>query len=343
MRYWPRSTKGPSPRWRGAPGRVGGHRRRRGTIPRWRGARAGGHRAGAIRGAIPALAGSTAEPAASVSPTGDHPRAGGEHTRSSCPAVPGTGPSPRWRGALRDALPDADPEGTIPALAGSTPAARPCSCGCRDHPRAGGEHSRPCRLAPRIRDHPRAGGEHHHPGVPGEHKRGLSPRWRGAPSRAARYAAALGTIPALAGSTPRPPSRPRRGRDHPRAGGEHVAAPVPPVGERGPSPRWRGARERVAGRGLDEGTIPALAGSTSSLRAPSIRSRDHPRAGGEHSSVRQGRCMNSGPSPRWRGAHRHRVDRAAQPGPSPRWRGARVDQRPGRHGGGTIPALAGST
>ncbi len=92
---------------------------------------------------------------------------------------------------------------------------------------------------------------------------------------------------------------------------------------RGPSPRERGAPEPLAGLGAGEGTIPARAGSTVRASESSARSRDHPRASGEHAVSAAAVTRSMGPSPRERGA-------------------------PGQSGGGaeqlrTIPARAGST
>ena len=92
-------------------------------------------------GIIPACAGSTALALSVSIPARDHPRMRGEHRTvepfQSCTS----GSSPHARGAL-DARPvDHEPDGIIPACAGSTgPWGRPGSAG-RDHPRMRGEHA----------------------------------------------------------------------------------------------------------------------------------------------------------------------------------------------------------
>ncbi len=70
---------------------------------------------------------------------------------------------------------------------------------------------------------------------------GSSPRMRGAPQCNRRDRAALGIIPAYAGSTRRRASAPRTGRDHPRVCGEHEGRSVSWKRTVGSSPRMRGA------------------------------------------------------------------------------------------------------
>ena len=396
-----------------------------GPSPRWRGARGRADPCDPRRGTIPALAGSTRSHMAVADRTRDHPRAGGEHAWFLNPLNADVGPSPRWRGARRDARYGEAGCGTIPALAGSTPPAGRRPTATRDHPRAGGEHD--LRFdqvdqhggpSPRWRgalalvvvdpvaggtipalagstppiksglsppwDHPRAGGEHliNPTGLP--IRLGPSPRWRGArpPGPARRLRG--GTIPALAGSTPATTAARPSARDHPRAGEEHTTSVPAAVPDPGPSPRWRGARAQPGRRGTAGRTIPALAGSTRRRPTGSPRRGDHPRAGGEHGGFQRAASLRGGPSPRWRGAHqpdRRSAERigtipalaGSTPsppvpsfterdhpraggehptgssssrtclGPSPRWRGARGVGPSSCPEPGTIPALAGST
>ena len=295
---------GPSPRWRGAPTR-----------------------------------GST-----SATRAGDHPRAGGEHGAPVRCVRRVRGPSPRWRGAPHRPLGRAQVQGTIPALAGSTGRSR-SACDPRTGPSPRGRgalHEEPAASAgrgtipapagstgtstfgwPVRRDHPRAGGEHRCPGGTAGATGGPSPRWRGAHGHPRSSVGGGGTIPALAGSTWSSSRPPPASWDHPRAGGEPTAVPSAIRGGRGPSPRWRGARRSDGPPPTAAGTIPARAGSTPPSRSGGRRSRDHPRAGGEHRSVMPVGTVSGGPSPRGRGAHRHAA--------SPQGRA------------GTIPARAGST
>ena len=132
-----------------------------------------------------------------------------------------------------------------------------------------------------------------------------------------------GIIPALAGNTDGPATpRPRTG-DHPRACGEHRAARRIAGRVVGSSPRLRGTRHRSAHSADYIGIIPALAGNTPADRGQRQKSRDHPRACGEHRVDGEQQSCHLGSSPRLRGT----------PIPPPRRR------RPS----GIIPALAGNT
>ena len=114
-----------------------------------------------------------------------------------------------------------------------------------------------------------------------------------------------------------------RTRDHPRSRGEHTPSGPTAAIASGPSPLARGALCVFVGVEVDEGTIPARAGSTRWPISRGPSARDHPRSRGEHSS---GRCRPP-----------------ASTGPSPLARGARVRDLQGGPGLGTIPARAGST
>ena len=192
--------------------------------------------------------------------------------------------------------------GTIPACAGSSPHLVDANVQPRDHPRVRGEQ-------------PAATWTSSWPWGP-------SPRARGAEQPLVLHDALDGTIPACAGSSPRPASRwPRRG-DHPRVRGEQNGPE--PAGQRsgGPSPRARGAAALLPGRAALGGTIPACAGSSWWNGPQRCRRGDHPRVRGEQVGVGGGDLGIRGPSPRARGA----ADRC----------------RPDQLVVGTIPACAGS-
>ena len=131
---------------------------------------------------------------------------------------------------------------------------------------------------------------------------GSSPRWRGAPASSGSGVTPCRIIPALAGSTPSMVRVRPLSTDHPRAGGEHCPSPRPANGQRGSSPRWRGALAVHLDRHHVAGIIPALAGSTRRRRTRSHPRTDHPRAGGEHRGPQQQQRLGVGSSPRWRGA-----------------------------------------
>ena len=130
-------------------------------------------------------------------------------------------------------------------------------------------------------------------------------------------------IPAYAGSTPEPLSRPRRMPDHPRIRGEHPVCALHQVFLSGSSPHTRGA---PAPSGPLRGSlriIPAYAGSTSMVRKPASRATDHPRIRGEHLAG-LGRIIGG-------------------VGSSPHTRGAPAPSGPPRGSSRIIPAYAGST
>ena len=114
------SSAGSSPRMRGAPSSLP-HRRRRGRI-------------------IPADAGSTPQTAKTRNPSMDHPRGCGEHLTSTAVPTPGTGSSPRMRGARSHEGPQYGCVRIIPADAGSTRRPSSTAGSAKDHPRGCGEH-----------------------------------------------------------------------------------------------------------------------------------------------------------------------------------------------------------
>ena len=110
---------------------------------------------------------------------------------------------------------------------------------------------------------------------------------------------------------------------HPRPCGEHDLFAVLNDGHTGSSPPVRGARVAAPSNAAMIGLIPARAGSTTSIRPRSIRTRAHPRPCGEHDWQTDSAVITLGSSPPVRGAQ---TDRRR---PNPRR--------------GLIPARAGST
>ena len=125
---------------------------------------------------------------------------------------------------------------------------------------------------------------------------------RRAQSLYSMYVIGKGIIHAYAGSTNPPCLRRPQPRDHPRVRGEHpVDLPIHVIAD-GSSPRMRGALHHGGcGRG-GRRIIPAYAGST--RYAPYSHSvlQDHPRVCGEHFKGSMKNTLNSGSSPRMRGA-----------------------------------------
>ena len=213
------------------------------------------------------------------------------------------GSSPHTRGAPDGAGFMTSDGGIIPAYAGSTQDEIANMSGIRDHPRIRGEHK-----------------------VFSSHLswiQGSSPHTRGARPDGQHVPRHAGIIPAYAGSTVSWRRMDRISRDHPRIRGEHYGVRLAITSPRGSSPHTRGARHRVAVEGLQEGIIPAYAGSTTVPFELYIKAGDHPRIRGEHNYNQFLDELDEGSSPHTRGAPR-------QP-------------RPARRVRGIIPAYAGST
>ena len=196
-------------------------------------------------GIIPAYAGSTPPPARHYKTFRDHPRVCGEHSVVEPWVMGEQGSSPRMRGARGAGPPHRVRGGIIPAYAGSTPTTWPWATRWRDHPRVCGEHS--ATLLPMLLIV------------------GSSPRMRGAPSTLLRGSAALGIIPAYAGSTGNTVVQGYIDGDHPRVCGEHRSLSARPTDTWGSSPRMRGALLSYMDKPFQHGIIPAYAGSTVSF------------------------------------------------------------------------------
>ena len=112
----------------------------RGSSPRMRGAPLRGRGCGRGSRIIPADAGSTEHGTSASDPTKDHPRGCGEHLLDSRIPASAAGSSPRMRGARQAVVQGQHPPGIIPADAGSTRPCRPWDPVHPDHPRGCGEH-----------------------------------------------------------------------------------------------------------------------------------------------------------------------------------------------------------
>ena len=192
------------------------------------------------------------------------------------------GSSPRMRGAQRALRYRAFHSGIIPADAGSTPLRLPTTSANPDHPRGCGEHDAfhdrygsAEGSSPRMRGAPllRLLGSLLLGIIPADagstrvfsinmRSAGSSPRMRGAPWRRAGPCTEGRIIPADAGSTLGRGRATRRCQDHPRGCGEHNAPLRVKIGNRGSSPRMRGALWKAGGLAGRQGIIPADAGST---------------------------------------------------------------------------------
>ena len=192
-----------------------------GSSPRMRGALHAAPALGLRGGIIPAYAGSTGAPSGRPRGAGDHPRVCGGHLSATTVNGYHQGSSPRMRGAPERGRKGAQPDGIIPAYAGSTAGRRMTFRTSRDHPRACGEHNTTSRSTPRSLGSP--------------------PRMRGAPLVADPVSRRDGIIPAYAGSTATPTGPGSLPRDHPRVCGEHYGSDGHTLTLTGSSPRMRGA------------------------------------------------------------------------------------------------------
>ena len=208
-----------------------------GSSPRMRGTRPTHANRDCHPGIIPAHAGNTRPSPRPSAPSGDHPRACGEHVRAD-----GDGRAIGW---------------IIPAHAGNTSSAR--------------------NSDRRTGDHPRACGEHHRLTIFPHRTLGSSPRMRGTRCLRMSLRSIRGIIPAHAGNTHGIGGlRPYR-RDHPRACGEHHRDAFGVDDAQGSSPRMRGTPFIGSREFAKERIIPAHAGNTCSRPGPQSCIGDHPR------------------------------------------------------------------
>ena len=130
-------------------------------------------------------------------------------------------------------------------------------------------------------DHPRIRGEHH--------------------TRHRYHMPVRRIIPAFAGNTLSLTKSLTLTRDHPRIRGEHRACMIGIADKPGSSPHSRGTLVNPSNHFQVVGIIPAFAGNTVNIRAPSFTPWDHPRIRGEHLSQQSREICTSGSSPHSRG------------------------------------------
>ena len=278
---------------------------RRGSSPHARGARRSVSVGSFSARIIPACAGSTYTGFRRLRTPEDHPRMRGEHCGLPTGAARLRGSSPHARGALVRAHRAALGGRIIPACAGSTAEGARPQLLSQDHPRMRGEHAVGYRLESRSK--------------------GSSPHARGALENIRLIVGGVGIIPACAGST-----RPPRGscsptEDHPRMRGEHRRVLVHRDRPEGSSPHARGAHFAFVAMEMDEGIIPACAGSTIRPALVVERLEDHPRMRGEHPLAGATAAVGTGSSPHARGARAATAARSPPRGDHPRMRGEHVE------------------
>ena len=152
------------------------------------------------------------------------------------------------------------------------------------------------------RAHPRWRGEHGTTRRNSLPRSGSSPLARGARCHQCSSDRPHGLIPAGAGSTRTSGRRPALVWAHPRWRGEHGARERKKPWVCGSSPLARGAQDRRAAHYLEDGLIPAGAGSTPDHLRQRRLLEAHPRWRGEHRSCFSSKCLCPGSSPLARGA-----------------------------------------
>ena len=132
-----------------------------------------------------------------------------------------------------------------------------------------------------VGDHPRVGGEKVFLGNGTLYGVGSPPRGRGKAQQVTPSSSRNRITPAWAGKSL--PARERGGQnwDHPRVGGEKLSNEVIIYVPMGSPPRGRGKAEKDTQRIIDAGITPAWAGKSFRPTETVLRSRDHPRVGGE--------------------------------------------------------------
>jgi len=213
-----------------------------GTPPRGRGRQPRSSLCLARTGNTPARAGTTGRwpPVPGCPP--EHPRAGGDDSRSRRCSTASHGTPPRGRGRHGSGGSVEHEAGNTPARAGTT---------------ASSEISSPVRP-----EHPRAGGDDTNDEVGAVRAVGTPPRGRGRPAGTSLLCRANRNTPARAGTTSRRPAVSPGAAEHPRAGGDdRMRTTIRDPGS-GTPPRGRGRPHLRGLPGAGQGNTPARAGTT---------------------------------------------------------------------------------
>ena len=301
-RVYPRVGGGNDHRGNNDPSSRGLSPRGRGKRPKWTAARGG-------RRSIPAWAGETWPPSLTGRDTQVYPRVGGGNPPGDIQGVNATGLSPRGRGKLSASSCAFAVARSIPAWAGETPYADILAAMSRVYPRVGGGNILHC--------------------WDGGGVEGLSPRGRGKLHPAVGQPQGRGSIPAWAGETPALRHRRIQQRVYPRVGGGNDPENEGQFICNGLSPRGRGKPPPTSPRGTRTGSIPAWAGETAALAAPSIQPTVYPRVGGGNQGHPLAFQDVAGLSPRGRGKLHPISDPGRQTGSIPAWAGETFAHGPG--------------
>ena len=171
--------------------------------------------------------------------------------------------------------------------------------------------------------------------------RGSSPHTRGLLVTTGFRGLSPGIIPAHAGFTCRPTSRPLTPRDHPRTRGVYRLVVEGGVAPRGSSPHTRGLRSRAQPQSSAERIIPAHAGFTTACPWPVPAGSDHPRTRGVYNFNVLWSGWRDGSSPHTRGLLCGGVLVAGSPRIIPAHAGFTAMRPPMRRHGGDHPRTRG--
>ena len=273
-----------------------------------------------------------------------HPRSRGENGGAARRIDSDGGSSPLTRGKPGHIRGSRCCAGLIPAHAGKTEAQRRDERARRAHPRSRGENIFssslnvnvgwliPAHAGKTMGDlselrkapaHPRSRGENALLGAAVGIGGGSSPLTRGKHCHSRARLSSLGLIPAHAGKTAARGFLDAEPGAHPRSRGENCTAARCCARPPGSSPLTRGKLVGARRESTPGGLIPAHAGKTSRMRAPTTFTAAHPRSRGENA--------------------RRRVELLSVMGSSPLTRGKPPPLRPGCPERGLIPAHAGKT
>ncbi len=158
-----------------------------------------------------------------------------------------------------------------------------------------------CRTGNTRPAHPRSRGENMETDPTQAERFGSSPLTRGKPPSNALLQCIMRLIPAHAGKTLLPPSRPWSLSAHPRSRGENSTTWAARLWRRGSSPLTRGKPATAPAPARSARLIPAHAGKTAALASAARIGPAHPRSRGENQVLRKAPARLGGSSPLTRG------------------------------------------
>ncbi len=269
----------------------------------------------------PASAGRTATSAPRTPARAEHPRVGGEDHSVASVLMYSIGTPPRRRGGRQSWSRNDDGDRNTPASAGRT--------------------APPCPSSGRSPEHPRVGGEDPDSLSAADRTCGTPPRRRGGHQPLRRGRLVDRNTPASAGRTTLRLRSAARHAEHPRVGGEDAGLVPVPAEQQGTPPRRRGGLLRVPRGWCSDRNTPASAGRTTRAALGCRRSAEHPRVGGEDTTVVGPHFGDPGTPPRRRGGRRCRCRRSPASRNTPASAGRTGRSRGASAGGTEHPRVGG--